>query len=95
MSTKLLYYNSLANYNDFVTSNGFALSIFLAGSFLNYIPVFIGGYSMADPSTGLYSDYLYRLSSFEYSASLVASLATTIPILADYLFDCFLKIIEN
>eukprot|EP01036_Dinobryon_divergens_P028865 gene28865-37876_t len=49
---------------------------------------------MADPVTKLYPDYMYRLSGFEYCASLVASLATTIPILADYLFDRFLRMMN-
>ena len=76
------------------TSNGFYLFIFVLGALLNFLPLVIGGYSMVDPVTKLYPDYMYRLSSFEYCASLVASLATTIPILSDYLFDRFLRLMN-
>jgi hypothetical protein len=76
-------------------SSDIFLLIFGIGAFLNFLPFFLGGYSMKDPVTKLYPDYMNRLSSFEYTASLVASLATTIPILVDYLFDRFLKIVQH
>ena len=50
---------------------------------------------MKDPSSRRYPEYLNRLSSFEYCASLVASLATTVPILADYFFERFLKFTDQ
>lgn len=69
-------------------------SVFVVGALLNFIPIFLDGYSMIDPSTNLYPDYIYDVSNFEYKASLVAGLATTIPILGDYLFYRFLHIVK-
>ena len=61
--------------SNIISNHFMLLSIFLVGSFLNFVPLFINGYSMVDPSTKLYPDYIYRLSGFEYTASVVASLA--------------------
>ena len=70
------------------------LLLFVVGALLNFLPLFLDGYSMIDPNTNLYPDYIYNLSCFEFTASLVASLATTIPILADYLFYRFLHVVK-
>ena len=72
----------------------YIFSLFVVGALLNFIPLFLDGYSMIDPSTNLYPDYIYDISSFEYTASLVAGLATTIPILGDYLFFRFLHVVK-
>lgn len=84
---------SVAKFSNFV-ANINLLSIFIVGSILNFLPLFFGGFTLVDPATKSYPEYLERLYSFEYCASLVASLATTIPILVDYLFDRFLRIVE-
>lgn len=66
--------------------------IFLAGAALNFLPYFLG-YSLKDSKTGQYPDYMVALSGFNYGASIVASLATTIPILVDFGFDMLITAI--
>ena len=66
---------------------------FFCGALLNFLPVLLG-YSMIDSTTNSYPDFIYRLSGFEFTASLVASLATTVPIVVDQLFERFLRIVN-
>lgn len=68
--------------------------IFLSGAILNFLPYFLG-YSLRDPITNQYPDYLLALQGFKYGASMVASLATTIPILIDFAFDILFKSFSN
>jgi hypothetical protein len=84
MSLQLLFSNHSAD---------IIFSLFCCGALLNFLPVLLG-YSIRDPTTNLYPAYLRNLSGFEFTASLVASLATTVPIVVDQLFDRFLRIIN-
>ena len=58
---------------------------FLFGAALNFLPQILG-FSLIDPTTDEYPDFLKKLSGFQYGASVVASLTTTLPILLDYFF---------
>jgi len=75
-------------------SSGLIFWLFVIGALLNFLPLFLDGYTMIDSTSKRYPDFIYSLSCFEMNASLVASLATTVPILADYLFDRFLRIVK-
>ena len=64
--------------------------LFVVGALLNFMPILLR-FSLKDPSTGAYPDYLSKLSSFEYSVSLVVGICANVFILIDYVFDCFLR----
>eukprot|EP01035_Chromulina_nebulosa_P040844 gene40844-55203_t len=59
---------------------------FLLGALINFIPL-LCGYTLQDPTTNQYPDYLHELSDFTYSSSLVAGISSNFPILVMYLFD--------
>ena len=64
---------------------------FITTALLNFVPQ-IMGFTLVDPQTGLYPDYLYNLSdSFQYKASL----AVTAPIIGDYLLGHFAFLFED
>lgn len=67
-------------------TNRFLFVIFLFGASLNFLPFFLG-YSLKDPNTDQYPSFLVSLSGFEYCSSIVASLATLIPIFLDLVLD--------
>jgi len=59
---------------------------FLLGALLNFLPQLFG-YSLLDPETNLYPSYLYDLSDIKYTSSIIASLASSIPIVIELLLD--------
>lgn len=63
--------------------------IFLTGAAINFLPYFLG-FSLKDPISGQYPDYLVALSGFSYGASIVASLSTTVPIIFDFILEILL-----
>ena len=71
-------------------SNILTFSLFLVGALLNFLPLMLG-FSMKDPSTHSYPDYLSNLSGFGYSISLVAGICANFFILIDYFFDYCLR----
>ena len=60
--------------------------LFVVGAALNFLPQILG-FSLKDPTTGEYPDFLTNLASVTYVGSLTASLASTFPIVIDYVLD--------
>lgn len=56
------------------------------GAALNFLPNLLG-YTLRDPETNQYPDYVHALTTFQYFASIVVSLAATIPIFLDLVVD--------
>jgi hypothetical protein len=73
------------NSTNFLTLEKTLYAFYLCGAMLNFLPQILG-FSLVDETTNDYPDFLQKLSGFQYGASVVASLATTLPILLDYFF---------
>jgi len=59
---------------------------FLIGAFMNFLPQILG-YSQKDPSSKLYPSFLYELSSFQYQGAIIASIASTVPIVIEFVLE--------
>ena len=76
------------NRHSMYSFNWKILMIFLIGSLINFLPLLIG-FSLKNEDQ--YPDYLHQLSSFEFSASLVAGISANVPLLIIYIFDHCLR----
>ena len=70
----------------YASKNDSIYLLFVIGAVLNFLPQILG-FSLKDPTSGQYPDFLQNLSSVNYIGSLIASLASTFPIVIDYVFD--------
>jgi len=68
--------------------------IVVCGALLNFLP-FTLGYSLRNPETHLFPQYLKGLKSPQLTNSLVASLSMSFPILLDYFFDCLASLLKH
>lgn len=72
---------------NFMVKNEWTLFVVLfIGALANFIPVWLG-YTLADPVTGEYPSFLYELENFYYRESVVASLASSVPLILEQLLD--------
>ena len=76
------------------TYENLVYSIVICGALLNFLP-FLLGYSLRDPETHLFPEYLNKLSSPQMTNSLVASLAISVPILFDGCFDYLARFLSH
>lgn len=74
------------HFHSKMLTDSFLLFIFLAGASINFIPYFLG-YSLKDPETNEYPDFIVALSDSKYAASIIFSLSTMLPILLDSICD--------
>lgn len=73
-----------------ITRHDLLYLLFLAGSFLNFLPQ-ICGYSLKDPDSNAFPAFLTNLSSLHYQGSVIASLSSTVPILVDNFLSLFFR----
>lgn len=69
-----------------LTNDNSIYFLFIVGAALNFLPQILG-YTLIDPTLGTYPDFLQKLSDGAFTGSLIASLASTFPIVIDYVFD--------
>jgi len=66
----------------------------VCGALLNFLP-YILGYSLRNPDTNIFPQYLKGLSSSQLTSSLVASLSISVPILLDGCFDYLARLLSH